>query len=94
MGGYQHDRKDQGLFRLCMSLLLFSEKTVTLEEAVKGKDMEVKWMPYKLRPYPTETLKPKEHYLQSTWKQSAYPMAEQMKPLTLTEGTSCGVDGC
>ena len=40
--------------------------------------MEVEWVPYELRPYPTETLKPEEHYLQSTWKQSAYPMAEQM----------------
>ena len=31
-----------------------------------------------LRPYPNETLKPEEHYLQSTWKQSVFPMAEQM----------------
>lgn len=49
-----------------------------LEEAIKGKDIEVEWMPYELRPYPTETLKPEEQYLQSTWKQSVYPMAEQM----------------
>lgn len=49
-----------------------------LKEAIKGKDVEVEWMPYELRPYPNETLKPEGHYLQSTWKQSVYPMAERM----------------
>ncbi|WP_172372831.1 DsbA family oxidoreductase [Sporosarcina jiandibaonis] len=49
-----------------------------LDEAIEGKDVEVEWMPYELRPYPNETLKPEEHYLQSTWKQSVFPMAEQM----------------
>lgn len=49
-----------------------------LEEAIKGKDVEVEWMPYELRPYPHETLKPEGEYLQSTWKQSVYPMAERM----------------
>ena len=49
-----------------------------LVEAIEGKDVEVEWMPYELRPYPNETLKPEGHYLQSTWKQSIYPMAERM----------------
>lgn len=49
-----------------------------LDEAIEGKDVEVEWMPYELRPYPNETLKPEEHYLQSTWKQSVYPIAERM----------------
>ncbi|MFD1395426.1 DsbA family protein [Kroppenstedtia eburnea] len=49
-----------------------------LEEAIEGKNVEVEWMPFELRPYPNETLKPEGHYLQSTWKQSVYPMAEQM----------------
>jgi predicted DsbA family dithiol-disulfide isomerase len=50
-----------------------------LEEAIKGKDdIEVEWMPYELRPYPNETLRPEGDYLQNTWKQSVYPMAEQM----------------
>ncbi|WCK54170.1 DsbA family oxidoreductase [Aneurinibacillus sp. Ricciae_BoGa-3] len=49
-----------------------------LEEAIEGKDVEVEWMPYELRPYPNETLRPEENYLQSTWKQAVYPMAEQM----------------
>jgi predicted DsbA family dithiol-disulfide isomerase len=49
-----------------------------LEEAIEGKDVEIEWMPYELRPYPNKTLKPEEHYLQSTWKQSVFPMAEQL----------------
>lgn len=49
-----------------------------LEAAIKGKDVEVEWMPYELRPFPTETLKPEGSYLQSTWRQSVYPMAERM----------------
>ncbi|WP_053362621.1 DsbA family oxidoreductase [Bacillus sp. FJAT-27251] len=49
-----------------------------LEEAVKGKDVEIEWMPYELRPYPNETLKPGGDYLQNTWRQSVYPMAENM----------------
>ena len=49
-----------------------------LEEAIKGKDVEVEWMPYELRPQPNETLLPEGDYLQNTWKQSVYPMAERM----------------
>ena len=49
-----------------------------LKEAIAGKDVELEWMPFELRPYPNPTLKPEEHYLQSTWKQSVYPMAERM----------------
>lgn len=33
-------------------------------------------MPFELRPYPTETLKPEGDYLQTTWKNSVYPMAD------------------
>lgn len=49
-----------------------------LEEAIIDKDVEVEWMPYELRPYPNKTLKPEDDYLQSTWKQSVYPMAKRM----------------
>lgn len=49
-----------------------------LDEAVKGKDVEVEWMPFELRPFPTPTLKPEGDYLQSVWKQSVYPMAERL----------------
>lgn len=50
-----------------------------LNEAIEGKDdIEVEWMPFELRPYPNETLRPEGDYLQNTWKQSVYPLAEQM----------------
>lgn len=40
--------------------------------------VEVEWMPFELRPYPTPTLEPEGDYLQSGWRQSIYPMAERM----------------
>ncbi|RLQ93028.1 DsbA family protein [Planomicrobium sp. Y74] len=49
-----------------------------LEEAIKGKDVEVEWMPFELRPAPNATLRPEDDYLQTTWSQSVYPMAEHM----------------
>lgn len=49
-----------------------------LGEAINGKAVEVDWMPYELRPYPNPTLRPEDHYLQTTWAQSVYPMAERM----------------
>jgi predicted DsbA family dithiol-disulfide isomerase len=48
-----------------------------LEEAIKGKDVEVEWMPYELRPYPNPTLRPEDEYLPRVWNQSVYPMAAQ-----------------
>jgi predicted DsbA family dithiol-disulfide isomerase len=39
--------------------------------------VEVEWMPYELRPYPNETLKPEGDYLQTTWKNYVYPMADR-----------------
>lgn len=49
-----------------------------LREAIRGKDVEVEWMPFELRPYPAETLRPEGVYLQDTWAQSVYPMARAM----------------
>lgn len=49
-----------------------------LDEAVRGKEVEIEWMPFELRPYPTPTLRPEENYLQTVWKNSVYPMAERM----------------
>jgi predicted DsbA family dithiol-disulfide isomerase len=49
-----------------------------LAEAVKGKDVEVEWMPFELRPYPNETLRPEGAYLQRAWTQSIYPIARRM----------------
>ena len=50
-----------------------NEAVAELEGAV-----EVEWMPFELRPYPTPTLEPEGDYLQSGWQQSVYPMAERM----------------
>ena len=49
-----------------------------LEEAVQGKDVELEWMPFELRPYPNPTLEPEGDYLQNAWSQSIYPMAERL----------------
>ncbi len=35
-------------------------------------------MPFELRPYPTETLRPEGDYLQRAWQQSVYPIARRM----------------
>lgn len=35
-------------------------------------------MPFELRPYPAETLRPEGDYLQRAWARSVYPIAEQM----------------
>lgn len=49
-----------------------------LKQAIEGKDVEVEWMPFELRPEPNPTLKPEGDYLQRAWAQSVYPMAERM----------------
>src|SRR5215212_9056241 len=41
-------------------------------------------MPFELRPYPAETLRPEGDYLQRAWRQSVYPIARRMGvPITL-----------
>ena len=35
-------------------------------------------MPFELRPYPNETLRPEDEYLQRAWTKSVYPIARQM----------------
>ncbi|WP_257985511.1 DsbA family protein [Bacillus sp. V5-8f] len=49
-----------------------------LKEAIKGRDVEVEWMPFELRPYPTETLSPKDARFQQGWNQSIAPLAERL----------------
>ena len=49
-----------------------------LKEAVQGKDVEIEWMPFELRPAPNPTLRPEGQYLQQAWRNSVYPMAERM----------------
>lgn len=43
-----------------------------------GKDVNVEWMPFELRPYPNPTLRPEGAYLQNAWRNSVYPMASRM----------------
>lgn len=51
-----------------------------LQKALQGlkKNVQIEWMPFELRPYPTPTLKPEEDYLQNTWRDSVYPMAKRL----------------
>ncbi|MFN2536055.1 MAG: DsbA family protein [Pseudonocardiaceae bacterium] len=49
-----------------------------LADAVEGGDVHITWQPFELRPEPTPTLRPEGDYLQSTWQQVVYPMAERM----------------
>ena len=49
-----------------------------IEKAVEGLNVEIEWMPFELRPYPTPTLKPEDEYLPRVWKASVYPMAERL----------------
>jgi predicted DsbA family dithiol-disulfide isomerase len=49
-----------------------------LQEAVRGKDVAVEWMPFELRPEPVPTLRPEGDYLQQAWSQSVYPIARRM----------------
>lgn len=49
-----------------------------LADAVEGRDVQIAWQPFELRAEPTPTLRPEDEYLQSTWQQVIYPMAERM----------------
>lgn len=53
---------------------------IVLQKALQGlkKNVQIEWMPFELRPYPTPTLKPEEDYLQNTWRDSVYPMAKRL----------------
>jgi predicted DsbA family dithiol-disulfide isomerase len=46
---------------------------------VRGKDVEVEWMPFELRPEPHPTLRPEDDYLQQAWQRSVYPLAHKMR---------------
>jgi predicted DsbA family dithiol-disulfide isomerase len=51
---------------------------------VRGKDVEVEWMPFELRPEPQKTLRPEGDYLRRAWEQSVYPIARRLGvPITL-----------
>jgi predicted DsbA family dithiol-disulfide isomerase len=47
-----------------------------LLEAVRafGAPVDIEWMPFELRPYPTPTLRPEDGYLQKVWPQWSTPL--------------------
>jgi len=49
-----------------------------LDEATRGLDVRVNWMPFELRPYPKPTLRPEGEYLQTVWRRSVYPLAAEL----------------
>src|SRR5258707_5098107 len=49
-----------------------------LRKAIRGRDVEVEWMPFELRPEPKPTLRPEGESLQRAWSQSVYPIARRM----------------
>ncbi len=53
---------------------------IELQKALKGIEdqVEVQWMPYELRPHPTQQLKPEGSYLQQQWSEQVYPAARQL----------------
>ncbi|GJE09492.1 DsbA family oxidoreductase [Methylobacterium longum] len=55
---------------------LFGERVI--RAAIEGLEVDVVWMPFELRPYPTPTLRPEDEYLPTAWKQGVYPAAERM----------------
>lgn len=48
-----------------------------LKQALEGKDIEVEWMPFELRPVPSEPLSIKSNYIQQGWNYSVKPLAER-----------------
>ncbi|WP_349408892.1 DsbA family protein [Pseudalkalibacillus sp. SCS-8] len=45
---------------------------------MEGKDIEVEWKPFELRPEPVEPLDPNSAYIQNAWKHSVKPLAEKL----------------
>ncbi|NJP38307.1 thioredoxin domain-containing protein [Bacillus luteus] len=45
---------------------------------MEGKDVDIEWLPFELRPYPQETLSPHSDYIQQAWHQRILPIADQL----------------
>ena len=60
---------------VCPFCLLAEE---VIAQATEGLDVEVRWRPFELRPAPVPTLKVEDPYLPKVWRESVYPMAEQL----------------
>jgi len=54
---------------------MIAEKPLLDAVQAFGMPVDIEWMPFELRPYPTPTLRPEDPYLQTVWPQSVYPVA-------------------
>lgn len=45
---------------------------------MRGRNVQIIWMPFELRPDPVPTLDPNGAYLRDAWKNSVYPFAARM----------------
>ncbi|UKS28865.1 DsbA family protein [Paenibacillus sp. HWE-109] len=49
-----------------------------LEAAAAERGIEVDYLPYELRPYPTPTLRPEGEYITKDWRERVYPIAAEL----------------
>jgi predicted DsbA family dithiol-disulfide isomerase len=56
---------------------LIAERPLLDPVRESGLEVELEWMPFELRPYPTPTLRPEDSYLQTVWPRAVYPVAAQ-----------------
>ncbi|TYR79469.1 DsbA family oxidoreductase [Priestia megaterium] len=50
----------------------------TLNEAVAGKNVNIEWKPFELRPALAEQISTQEPYIQQSWEQSLKPLAARL----------------
>lgn len=60
---------------VCPFCLLAEE---AIAQATKGLNVDIRWRPFELRPAPVPTLKVEDPYLPQVWRESVYPMAENL----------------
>ncbi len=63
---------------VCPFCFLAEEPLIQAVDSFDSAHIDIEWMPFELRPYPTPTLKPEGQYLKEAWKHSVYPMAQSM----------------
>jgi predicted DsbA family dithiol-disulfide isomerase len=51
---------------------------IVLKQAMAGEDVQVEFMPFELRPYPTPTLRPEGAFVQTAWRNSVAPLARNL----------------
>lgn len=44
----------------------------------QSEEIEIEWRPFELRPEPVPTLDPKGDYIQNAWRNSVYPLSQEM----------------